>query len=389
MQKKTLIIVVHHLTVGGIQKALISALNLIDYDKYDVTLYVRKNRTNLLGYINKNVNIIINNDKTRYYRKPISVLYLILIFVFSLFKNNAKCVEYESRLNEKIRQMQMIYESQHYFKNKSYDIAAAYSQGFTAEFVDKYINAKKKIAFFHSAVEEQPDLYDNISGRFDAFAVLNDLQRQSVEKWYPKSIGKTFIVSNYVDSQYVIKSSQEYTVAHIPEKTVICTCGRMSKEKGFDLACRAAAILKRNSIGFIWRFIGDGAERKNIEELINRLDIADNIELCGMLENPYPYIAACDLYVQPSYSEAYGLSIREAQLLFRPVISTKTMGGSTLIKDMYNGMLCDFSPEALAEAVTLMLTDDDLYKSICDNVKEYSADDEAKCRAQWDRLLEC
>ena len=389
MQKKKLIIVVHHLTVGGIQKALVSALNLIDYDKYDVTLYVRKDRTNLLEYINKNVNVIINRDKTKYYRKPISILYLIIIAVFRLFKNTAKCTKYESKLNKKIRQMQMIYEAQHYFKDKTYDIAAAYSQGFTAELVDKYIKAKKKIAFFHSAVEEQPELYDNISGRFDAFAVLNDLQRQSVEKWYPKSIGKTFIVANYVDSLYVIKASQEYSVEHTADKTVICTCGRISKEKGFDLACRAAAILKKSNINFIWRFIGDGAERKNIEELISRLDIADNIELCGMLENPYPYISACDLYVQPSYSEAYGLSIREAQLLSRPVISTETMGGSTLIKDRYNGILCDFSPESLAEAVMLMLTDSGLYKSICDNIKKCSADDEAKCRAQWGRLLEC
>ena len=68
--KKKLLIVAHHMTIGGVQKSLISALKALDYNTYDVTLYLRKNRTDLLSFVDERVNVIINTDPNRYYRKP-------------------------------------------------------------------------------------------------------------------------------------------------------------------------------------------------------------------------------------------------------------------------------------------------------------------------------
>ena len=58
MKKKKLLIVAHHLTIGGVQKSLIAALKAIDYEKFDVTLYLRKNRTDLLSLVDERVNVI-------------------------------------------------------------------------------------------------------------------------------------------------------------------------------------------------------------------------------------------------------------------------------------------------------------------------------------------
>ena len=82
--KKKLLIVAHHLTIGGVQKSLISAMPTLDYDKYDITLYLRKNRTTLLPYVDKRANVIINEDKTKYYRKPFAV-FLQLVALFFLY----------------------------------------------------------------------------------------------------------------------------------------------------------------------------------------------------------------------------------------------------------------------------------------------------------------
>ena len=78
IMKKKLLIVAHHMTIGGVQKSLISALKALDYDKYDVTLYLRKNRTDLIPFIDERVNIIINKDPNRYYRKPSAILLQML-----------------------------------------------------------------------------------------------------------------------------------------------------------------------------------------------------------------------------------------------------------------------------------------------------------------------
>ena len=69
MAKKKILIVAHHLTVGGVQKSLISALRNIDYDSNDVTLYLRKNRLDLLPFVDSRVKVIVNEDKQQYYRK--------------------------------------------------------------------------------------------------------------------------------------------------------------------------------------------------------------------------------------------------------------------------------------------------------------------------------
>ena len=89
--KKKLLIVAHHMTVGGVQKTLISASKAIDYDRYDVTLYLRKNRTDLLSLVDGRMNVIINKDPNRYYRKPFA---LILQAASVVSKHFVAVVEY-------------------------------------------------------------------------------------------------------------------------------------------------------------------------------------------------------------------------------------------------------------------------------------------------------
>ena len=93
--KKKLLIVAHHMTIGGVQKSLISALKALDYDKYDVTLYLRKNRTDLISFVDDRVNVIVNTDPNRYYRKPYAILLQIKSLVAKVFgkKDKAKKIK--------------------------------------------------------------------------------------------------------------------------------------------------------------------------------------------------------------------------------------------------------------------------------------------------------
>ena len=87
MPKKKVLFAVHQLNIGGVQKSLIQALNAVDYNENEVTLYIRKNRVDFLSEVNPAVSeIIINNDKTVYYRKPFAILLQILTTVFGIFR---------------------------------------------------------------------------------------------------------------------------------------------------------------------------------------------------------------------------------------------------------------------------------------------------------------
>ena len=169
MQKKKVLFVAHHLTIGGVQKSLISALNFIDYEKNEVTLYLRKNRLVLLPYINKNVAVVVNDDRRSYYRHPYALYLQMLIPLKKALKKDADAVQ--QRLNQFIHDKQMQYEKKRFFSDNHFDLAIAYNEGFTAEFVMDCVSATKKVMFFQSSVDSRHEIHSRVMPQFDAVRV--------------------------------------------------------------------------------------------------------------------------------------------------------------------------------------------------------------------------
>jgi glycosyltransferase involved in cell wall biosynthesis len=161
-----------------------------------------------------------------------------------------------------------------------------------------------------------------------------------------------------------------YQVPKPEGKKVLCTCGRLSKEKGFDLAVKTAHVLKENGVSFHWYFVGDGPERGNVEYLIGEYKLDNYITITGMLDNPYPYIAGCDIYVQTSYEESYGLTIKEALILRRAVVSTNTIGGELLIDTEEKGVLVECNAEQIAKTIEQLLKNKKAKETPCSDFSE-------------------
>ncbi len=386
--KKKLLIVAHHMTIGGVQKSLISALKALDYDKYDVTLYLRKKRTDLLPFVDKRVNVIINTDPNRYYRKPYAILLQLKTLVAKFFGKKDIANKLNNTLEEKIRKDAMQYEKKTYFDNAHYDIAVAYVQGYVSLFVDKCINADKKIIFYHTSTNDTPEIHNAVVPNYTTVAALHEQQKALLEEWYPASKGKIKIVENYTDKDLITEQSKEFSIPET-DKTVLCSCGRFAPVKGFDMAVEAAKILKDNNIDFIWYFVGDGPDRSKLENKLSEHGLKDNIIITGMQKNPYPYMAACDIFVQPSYEESLGLTMLEAHRLGKPVITTATVGGKKLVENGIDGMVCEINPEAIAENIINLINNKENYRKIINNLKstDYSHEFE-KYKEQWKKLLE-
>ena len=386
--KKKLLIVAHHMTIGGVQKSLISALKAFDYNKYDVTLYLRKNRTDLLPFVDEMVNVIINTDPNRYYRKPYAILLQIKALIAKMFGKKNKADELNNTLEERIRQDSMQYEKKTYFGNTHYDIAVAYVQGYVALFVDKCINADKKILFYHTSTNDTPEIHNAVIPNYTTVAALHEQQKSLLEKWYPDSIGKIKIVENYTDKELITEQSKEFSISE-SDKTVLCSCGRFAAVKGFDMAVKAAKSLKDTGIEFVWYFVGDGPERSKLENKISEYGLENNIIITGMQKNPYPYMAGCDIYVQPSYEESLGLTMLEAHRLNKPVITTGTVGGCKLVENGKNGIICKINPDSIAESIINLINDKEKYNNIINNLKSTDYSQEfGKYKEQWKNLLE-
>ncbi|MBQ6897665.1 MAG: glycosyltransferase [Clostridia bacterium] len=387
--KKKLLLVIPHLTIGGVQKSLISALPTLDYEKYDVTLYLRKNRTTLLQYVDKRVNVIINEDKTKHYRKPYSVFLQIVSMILSVLGLKEKSAEIDKKLGDFIREQSMKYEYKTYFKDIVFDKAIAYVQGYTVELVDKYVNSKDKYVFFHTSKDEVHYLHEKALPHFKKIAALHEEQAGLVKSWYPEIADRVTIVENFVSRSAIEQQSLEYTVERPENKTVLCSCGRLSPVKGFDIAVESAKLLKDKNTEFLWYFVGDGPERERLEKQIDEYNLSDCVIITGMKENPYPYMKAADIYVQPSYEEALGLTIVEAQKLKKPVVSTATVGGNKLVSHKRTGLVAEISAESLSENILMLIIDKSLYNSISEELNSIDDSQELnKFKAQWKKLLE-
>ena len=384
MNKKKVIIIVHQLNIGGVQKALVSALDAIDYSKNDVTLYIRKNRTDLLPLVNRNVSrIIINQNTTRYYRKPYSVWLQLMLWI-------TKNQKYLNKLNDYIVTSQMKYEKTHYFLGDTdYDIAVSYIQSYTAKFVDENVNAKRKVMFYHGSTDEFHEINEKAMQHYDRIYSVSKGAQKAVQGFYPQYAEKIDCLENYVDAESVRNKANEFVPDYPKDKLILCSCGRITPVKGFDLAVEAAEILKQNRLDFKWYFVGDGVDRPKIEALISEKQLDDYIKITGLQDNPYPYIKHCDIYVQPSYEESFGLTIIEAQMLGKAIVSTATVGGSDIVHDGSDGLLADTDEKSIAQKIYSIYRDKDFQNTIHDNLSkiDYSKDYQ-RFRNDWKKLLE-
>ena len=389
MKKRKVFIAIHQLNLGGAQKALISALNAIDYAENEVTLYVRKDRLDLLPQVNRNVsNIIINQDHTRYYRKPYAVLLHIKSKINDWLKRSNE--SNDEKLKQYIVKKQIEFEKRHYFSEKlSYDIAISYIQGYTAKAVAENVKAKRKVMFYHDSTDSLHQLHCEIMHHFERIYCVSKGAQKAVQGFYPQYAEKIECLENYVDAENVRHKANEFVPDYPKDKLILCSCGRITPVKGYDLAVEAAEILKQKGLDFKWYFVGDGVDRPKIESLISEKQLEDHLEITGLQENPYPYIKNCDIYVQPSYEEAHPLSIIEAQILGKVIASTATVGGQSIINNGENGVIADINAESIAQKICVIYQDKTLQKTIRNNLTEVDyTKDSQRFRNDWKKLLE-
>lgn len=137
----------------------------------------------------------------------------------------------------------------------------------------------------------------------------------------------------------------------------LCTVGRFSHAKGMDRAVRLAARLVGLGMEQLrWHLIGYGDEA-SLRREIRDCGMEEHVIILGKKANPYPYMAACDLYVQPSRYEGKAVAVREAQILGRPVAVTRFPTSAGHLEDGVDGMIIPNEEEGAAVELFRLLND--------------------------------
>ena len=246
----------------------------------------------------------------------------------------------------------------------TYDLAIAYLEGGSAYYVANHVHAKKKVAWIHTDYitsgytrkldQDCYNVFDQI------FCVASEIREKFLEV-YPELEQKTAIFENLLDKESIqSKSTLPGGFKDDYQGMRLLTLGRLTEEKGFDVAIQAMSILKDRGIEARWYVLGEGDVREELEELIVTLGLEDTFFLLGATDNPYPYLRQCDLYVHITRYEGKSIAIREAQMLGKPIIASDCTGNRETIENGVDGILCDFNPEASADAIELLLKDSEL-----------------------------
>ena len=155
----------------------------------------------------------------------------------------------------------------------------------------------------------------------------------------------------------------------------------------FCMAVETARVLKEKGLKFKWYFVGEGEMRPTIENKIKEAGLEQDVILLGLKENPYPYMARADVYVQTSSFEGFGLTIAEAKILLKPVVSTDFDIVYDQIEDGRNGLIAQMTPDDVAEKIIKVLSDAGLRESIITELSKESNTTTTTEPEKFDRLI--
>lgn len=373
--KKKLLFVISALNTGGAEKSLVNLLNQMDYSRYDVELLLFKNHGPFLKQVPKEVNIIESPyDLYCLYNKPIigenffialrqTVVRITGSFYKKIFFTNEFYPGMQARWN-------LFYKRSLGKLNGTYDVAISFMHGESMYYVAEKVQAKKKITWVHNDYRATKLSPQKDYPYFRCFDQVITVSEECVNIWresFSDMGGRIQYIPNITSSVFTRRMAEtfypsEYT--GIRNKKILISIGRLSQQKGFDIAIDAAKVLKERGVDFYWFVIGQGELEKNLQEQIKKNRVEECFSLLGVRENPYPYIKHAYILVQTSRFEGKSVVLDETKILAKPFVVTNY---STVCDQVINGkegIVANIEPEDIADSIMKLLEDKALYKEI-------------------------
>ena len=359
--KKKVIFIAQALWLGGIETALVNLLNHLDYDKFDVTCLITEDYRNMADQITDRCRLLVADRRhTVSFEKPYQYARLAGLLEEPQHASPLRRLIWKGLLLG-FRSLEMkLYAAyiRQQLAGEHFDTAVIYSDRM-AEIAVRAIRADRFLMFYHNA--DIGKAYHDIYGyrRSEKIIAVSQSQCEKLKQLRPAFAHKMMAIPNYVDVDSVRRRACQPVEENLfPEAGIhLVSCGRLAHQKGFDLAVEACADLVRSGYGDLhWYILGVGPLKQELADLAKQYGVEDHFHLIGSRGNPFPHMTAADLYVQPSRTEGYSLSILEARVLACPTVATFGAAGEQL-ENGVNGTLCQGDAKSLAEAIRMHLQD--------------------------------
>ena len=368
--RKSILFVINSLGCGGAEKSLLSLLSLLDYDKYDVTLQMFSRGGMFEELLPPEVHVRKELDYTAFCSQ--SMVKQMLSFDL---RRIAARVRTSLFLRSNAKKGSPLHDAQAYWKYSAaaydplperYDVAIAWGQGTPTHFVAEKVQAQKKFAWVNADYENvghNKDFDCKYYAAFTGIICVSDKLCLTLQKAFPEYAAKMTTIYDINNPATIFTMADQPCSLLNKENLTLVTVGRLVPQKGYDIAAKAAWLLKKRNVKFHWYVVG-GGDSAPIEKDIAQYGISDCFTLLGAKANPYPYMKAADIYVQTSKFEGYCLTLAEARMLNIPCVTTNFDVVYAQMIDGDNGLVVEMNAEAVADGIIRLATDQELYQHI-------------------------
>ena len=392
-----LLIAIHYLEIGGAEISLIGLLQAIDYSKYDVDLFVYSHRGELMQFIPKEVNLLPEIPEYAQIERPtkdvlkdgywrIVLRRLIAKRRFARYKKSKHPVDNGAVFGYVFDSVTTVLPSLEYLGE--YDLAISFLT--PHNIVADKVKAKKKAAWIHtdySKIDVDAELELPVWSKFDHVVSISDQVTENFIGVFPSLKDKIVRIDNILSPKFVRERAE-----HIPPEVVrkempkedgvtnLLSVGRFCYAKNYDNVPDICRRIIESGVNVRWYLIGYGGDEPLIRSKIAEAGVENPVIILGKKSNPYPDIMACDIYVQPSRYEGNSVTVREAQILCKPVVVTDYSTARNQVKDEFDGVIVPIENEGCAKGIVSLINNPSLQKHIAGNLygNEYGNCSEAE-----------
>ena len=377
MHKKSILLVIDNMKIGGIQKNMLNLVRELG-DLYDLTLCIFNPTGEYMSQIPENVKVIQPDSAFRYLgmsqaeaakRLPDLMGRTFYYLIMRLFGN-------EVMYRWMLKTQKPLGDYDYAISGMQSAVAGVFFSGCNELILEK-VNAREKIAYIHcdyvlSGIDNEYNR--SVYRRLDKILVPNRSNYRQFVSVLPDLKDRVFIVNNFCNYSEVREKANVDPIDYDKSKANIVTVARISHEKGVDRAIQACERLKNEGYGFTYHVVGGGGTYEELCDYVRNNGLSDTVFLHGYDSNPYRYIKNADFFLLPSRNEAAGLVIDEARCLNVPVLSTKTVAAEETLYQHNCGWVCDNSDAGLYSGIKRLLEDRSIVEQKHASLKQIHAD---------------
>ena len=339
---KKILFFIPNLMHGGAEKVLVNLVNNLNRNKYDITLQTIFDVGVNKQYLDKDID----------YKYVFKKLFRGSTTIFKLFSPK------------------FLYK--HLIKD-DYDIVISYLEGPTARIISGCPYDSKKISWIHIEMNDEKNFavgFRNTEeakkcySKFDEIICVSNTVKQIFLKTSGLNESNVDVLYNTNETEQIIEKSKETIDDIVFDKNTvnICSVGKITATKGYDRLARVHKKLIDEGLDHHIYILGIGEDEGKINKYIKENNLQDTYTLLGFRDNPYKYVAKCDLFVCSSLREGFSTAVTESLVVGTPVVSTLCSGAQELLG--YNneyGLVVENSEEGIYEGIKKLLQDRELF----------------------------